>query len=58
VLLDGLDLEEVRRDWLRSTRAYAKRQLTWFRKDEEIFRHDPDDLEGIAARARAFLDRG
>jgi tRNA dimethylallyltransferase len=58
VLLDGLDLEEVRRDWLRSTRAYAKRQLTWFRKDEEIFWHDPDDLEGIAARARAFLDRG
>jgi tRNA dimethylallyltransferase len=56
VLLDGLDMEVARQDWLRSTRAYAKRQLTWFRKDEEVAWHDPDDLEGIVARARAFLD--
>jgi tRNA dimethylallyltransferase len=58
VLLDGLDLDEARRDWLRGTRAYAKRQLTWFRKDAEIAWHDPDDLDGIVARAKAFLDSG
>ncbi len=55
VLLDGMDLEQARRDWLRSTRAYAKRQLTWFKRDDEIFWHDPDDLEGMVARARLFF---
>lgn len=56
VLLDGVSLEDARRDWLRSTRAYAKRQLTWFRKDEDIFWHHPEDLDGMVARARRFLD--
>jgi tRNA dimethylallyltransferase len=56
VLLDGLDMEVARQDWLRGTRAYAKRQLTWFRKDQGVVWHDADDLEGIVARARAFLD--
>ncbi len=56
VLLDGMDLEQGRRDWLRSTRAYAKRQLTWFKRDTEIFWHDSSDLDGIVARARAFLE--
>jgi tRNA dimethylallyltransferase len=55
VLLDGWSLEQARRDWLRSTRAYAKRQLTWFNRDDEIFWHDPGDLDGIVARARHFL---
>lgn len=54
VILDGLDLEDARRLWLRSTRAYAKRQLTWFRKDSRIFWHDPGDVSGIVARARSF----
>jgi tRNA dimethylallyltransferase len=26
-----MTLEEAKEQWLRSTRAYAKRQLTWFR---------------------------
>ncbi len=56
VLLDGADPEEARREWLRSTRAYAKRQLTWFQKDEDIVWRDPDDLAGIVAAARAFLE--
>lgn len=58
VLLDGLDLDAARRDWLRSTRAYAKRQLTWFRKDAGVFWHDPADVRGMIDRARAFLAAG
>lgn len=30
-----------------NTRRYAKRQLTWFKKDKEIVWFEPDDLEGI-----------
>ena len=56
VLLDGLDMAEARVDWLRSTRAYAKRQLTWFNKDADIAWHDPQDAAGMVARAAAFLD--
>lgn len=55
VLLDGLDLEEARVLWLRNTRAYAKRQLTWFRKDQRIFWHDPADVTGIISKASVFV---
>ncbi len=56
VLLDGLGLEQARREWLHSTRAYAKRQLTWFHKDGEIAWHEAGDVAGIVARAAAFLE--
>jgi tRNA dimethylallyltransferase len=56
VLLDGADPDAARREWLRSTRAYAKRQLTWFQKDADIVWRDPDDLDGIVEAARAFLE--
>jgi tRNA dimethylallyltransferase len=55
VLLDGLDMAQARADWLRSTRAYAKRQLTWFNKDRDIAWHDPADTEGMVERAGVFL---
>ena len=55
VLLDGLDMASARADWLRSTRAYAKRQLTWFNKDGEIAWHVPADVEGMVERAGIFL---
>jgi tRNA dimethylallyltransferase len=56
VLLDGMSLARARQDWLRSTRAYAKRQLTWFQKDKEILWHAPEDLAGIVKTARSFLE--
>jgi len=56
VLLDGLDLEQARQDWLRNTRAYAKRQLTWFNKDADIRWHRPDDVDGMVRSVRAFLE--
>jgi len=37
-----LGLEEARALWLRNTRAYAKRQMTWFRKDPEMHWLRPD----------------
>ena len=56
VLLDGMSLELARRYWLRSTRGYAKRQLTWFQKDDGIFWHHPEDTDGMVIRARQFVD--
>ena len=55
VLLDRLDMAQARADWLRSTRAYAKRQLTWFNKDQDIAWHDPADTGGMVERAGVFL---
>ena len=39
----------------RDTRHYAKRQLTWFRKDKKIHWHSPDDIEAVAERIGRFL---
>ncbi len=48
--LEGLyDWEEAVRLLKRNSRRYAKRQLTWFRRDEEIHWFHPDQLEEIAA---------
>ena len=57
VLVDGADLEEAKIAWLRNTRAYAKRQLTWFRKDADIAWFAPDDGEAMIARAGTFVAR-
>lgn len=46
--LEGkIPLEEAVDLIKRNTRRYAKRQLTWFRKDKEIQWFPPDDIEGI-----------
>ena len=42
-----ISLEECRRLWLRNTRAYAKRQLTWFRARPEAIFLPPDDVASI-----------
>lgn len=31
----------------RNSRRYAKRQMTWFGRDEQIVWHDPSDVEGV-----------
>lgn len=36
----------------RNSRRYAKRQLTWFRRDESTGWYSPDDIEGVVA----FID--
>ncbi|MFN2342647.1 MAG: tRNA (adenosine(37)-N6)-dimethylallyltransferase MiaA [Desulfonatronovibrio sp.] len=36
-MLEGeIDLREARTIWLKKTRAYAKRQLTWFKKEDNV----------------------
>lgn len=46
--LEGLyDKDEAVRLLKRNTRRYAKRQLTWFRKDESIEWFHPDHFESI-----------
>lgn len=45
---DGeISFEQAVRDIKTHTRKYAKRQLTWFRKDPEIHWFDPENLKGI-----------
>jgi tRNA dimethylallyltransferase len=46
--LDGnLALEEAVERIKINTRQYAKRQMTWFRKDKEIEWFGPGDIKGI-----------
>ncbi len=42
----------------RDTRHFAKRQLTWFRKDAEMIWTSPDDIDGVKEMAGRFLDAG
>lgn len=49
------DLEEAKARWLANTRAYAKRQLAWFRKVQGARWFAPDDVAGMVAAASAFL---
>nr|GBO96178.1 tRNA dimethylallyltransferase [Nitratidesulfovibrio sp. HK-II] len=55
-LTGELPCAEARLLWLRNTRAYAKRQLTWFRADRRIHWIRPDDLDAMTALAAAFLN--
>ena len=43
----ALSLEECRELWYRNTRAYAKRQNTWFRADAEIAWFTPDRTDAL-----------
>jgi tRNA dimethylallyltransferase len=49
--------EEALRDLVRETKRYAKRQLTWFRKDPDLHWLDPGqaDVERVAKDVRRFL---
>jgi len=48
--LDGqYDKAEATRLLKRNTRRYAKRQMTWFRRDQEIRWFKPDDVRGMIA---------
>jgi tRNA dimethylallyltransferase len=54
--LDGkYDFEEAVRLCKRNTRRYAKRQLTWFRKDPAMQWYSPADTVAILKRVHAFV---
>ncbi len=54
-LLGQMGRDEAVDETIRQTKAYAKRQLTWFRGMDGINWHAPDDIEGIAARAAVLF---
>lgn len=54
-LAGAMDLDACRQAWLAATRAYAKRQLTWFRGRAEAIWIPPDRPEALLAAARAWL---
>jgi tRNA dimethylallyltransferase len=47
-------LDEAVAAMKRDTWQYAKRQMTWFKKDGEILWFDPEDLAGIRRQVSAF----
>lgn len=50
-----LSLADCRALWLRHTRAYAKRQLTWFRGRREAIHVLPGEAAGLLRRVREAL---
>lgn len=52
-LSGAYDKEEAIRLLKRNSRRYAKRQLTWFKRDQTTEWFDPRDLEGILTYLRA-----
>jgi tRNA dimethylallyltransferase len=48
------NLDEAARLIQRDTRRYAKRQITWFKADPEVFWVNPDDRSEIIDTVRAF----
>lgn len=54
VLMGRQDEAGALEEMIRLTRAYAKRQITWFRGLQGINWHHPDDLPGLVGRAREF----
>jgi len=51
------DWETIVSDLKQETRRYAKRQMTWFRKDTEIIWKNPEAKEEIESLIREFLKR-
>lgn len=51
----NIDMPACRELWLKNTRAYAKRQITWFRADHAKHTFSPGDTERMAAFCSAFL---
>jgi len=50
-----LDMDAAKALWLKNTRAYAKRQVTWFKREEDMRWFSPGDHEAMADAAAAFL---
>ncbi len=53
-----LDLDAALALWLKNTRAYAKRQMTWFRKEPGVSWFAPDDHQGMTRLVRTRLGGG
>ncbi|MEF2231042.1 MAG: tRNA (adenosine(37)-N6)-dimethylallyltransferase MiaA [Pseudodesulfovibrio sp.] len=55
-LRGGVSLDEAKAQWVKNTRAYAKRQITWFRKEEGIDWFAPGQDEAVADHVLRWLE--
>lgn len=49
-----IGLAEARQLWIKNTRAYAKRQITWGKKEKDTHWFERGDVEGMAAAVRQW----
>lgn len=56
-MLGRADMEEAKAAWLKRTRAYAKRQMTWFRSDPGVHWFKPDEVEAMHDLALPWAGR-
>ena len=54
-LRGGISLDEARAQWLSNTKAYAKRQMTWFKKDPDVRWFGPGEAGAMVALAGVWL---
>lgn len=55
-MLEGkVDLSEAKRLWLKKTRAYAKRQITWFKKENHVHWFSREDFSKAGKLVADFL---
>lgn len=52
-------LEEARERWVKNTRAYAKRQITWFNREPDVHWFAPGDNRAVADLVTSWMaERG
>lgn len=56
-LNNHLKLENMIQEIQQRTRRYAKRQLTWFKKESKIEWLKPNDLTGVLNKIKLFLEK-
>lgn len=54
-LQERRSLQDTCNMWASATRAYAKRQLTWFKADQQIHWFAPHDTSALCAMAQNFI---
>ena len=54
-LREEMTLDEAEYRWIKNTRAYAKRQITWFKKESDINWFAPGDNESVADLVERWL---
>ena len=50
-----LDLAEAKRLWVKNTRLYAKRQITWCKKEKDTQWFEKGDVDGMARAVQQWL---
>ncbi len=50
-----ISLDEAQYQWVKNTRAYAKRQITWFKKENDIHWFAPGENDAVADCVEAWL---